>query len=103
MKTMIVLFNLKPEVNVAEYEQWAKEQDAPTVKTLSAIANFRVHRASGLLGTDAPSPYQYIEVVQIQDMEKLGQEIATEKMQAIQQQFQQFAENPQFILTEQFA
>jgi hypothetical protein len=103
MKTMIVLYNLKPEVTPAEYEQWAKETDAPTVKGLEAISDFQMHRANGLLGTEAPSPYQYIEVVQIQDMEKLGQEIATEKMQAIQQQFQQFADNPFFILTEQFA
>jgi REDY-like protein HapK len=103
MKTMIVLFNLKPEVNPAEYEQWARETDVPIVKSLNAIADFRVHRSFGLLGSEATPPYQYIEMTQIKDLDQLGQEIQTETMQQVVQAFQQFAENPIFILTEQFA
>jgi hypothetical protein len=103
MKTMIVLFNLKPEVNHVDYEQWARETDVPIIKSLQAVSDFRVHRSFGLLGSEAKPPYQYIEVTQIKDLDQLGEEVQSEKMQQVVQTFQQFAENPVFILTEQFA
>ncbi|GIW09941.1 MAG: hypothetical protein KatS3mg061_0998 [Dehalococcoidia bacterium] len=102
MATLIVLFSLKAGVSREAYERWAAEVDVPTVAALPAVDSFRVLRATGLLGGGQP-PYQYIEVIEVNDLDALGQAIATPAIQAIAAQFQQFAENPQFILTEQFA
>ncbi len=51
---IIVLFNLKPGVDIAAYEAWAKDIDIPGVNTLGSVDRFTTHRATGLFGSDAP-------------------------------------------------
>lgn len=97
---IIVLFNLKPGVDVAAYEAWAKTADIPGVNALGSVDAFTVHRATGLFGSDAASPYQYIEVIDIKGMDGFIGDISTEAFQAAAAPFQGFADNPQFILTE---
>jgi hypothetical protein len=97
---IIVLFNLKPGVDIAAYEAWAKDVDIPCVNALGSVDRFTVHRAIGLFGSDAPSPYQYIEVIDIKGMDGFVADISTEAFQAAAAPFRDFADNPQFILTE---
>ena len=97
---IIVLFNLIPGVDIGAYEKWAKEADIPGVNALGSVARFTVHRATGLFGSDAASPYQYIEVIDITGMDAFVGDISTEAFQAAAAPFQGFADNPQFILTE---
>jgi REDY-like protein HapK len=97
---IIVLFNLKAGVDVSAYEKWAKEADIPGVNALGSVDKFTVHRATGLFGSDAPSPYHYIEVIDITAMDGFIGDITTEAFQAAAAPFQEFADNPQFILTE---
>ena len=103
MATLIVLFNLRESVSASEYEAWAKSKDVPTVKGLSSIDDFRVFRSSGILGTDVAAPYQYIEIIEVSDMNQFGIDVSSEKMQAIAAEFGTFADNPTFILSEQSA
>lgn len=102
MATLIVLFNLKPGASREEYERWATERDVPTVSALTSVDSFRVLRATGLLGGGAP-PYHYVEVIEVSDLARFGEEIAGETIRAIAAEFQQFAEAPVFLLTEQLA
>jgi REDY-like protein HapK len=97
---IIVLFKLKPGVDIAAYKAWAKDVDIPGVNALGSVDRFTVHRATGLFGSDAPSPYQYIEVIDINGMDGFVADISTEAFQAAAAPFQGFADNPQFILTE---
>ena len=97
---IIVIFNLKEGVSAADYEAWAKKDDIPGVNRLSSVKGFTVHKATGLLGSDAASPYQYVEVLDITGMDPFLAEISTEEFQAMAAPFQDFADNPQFILTE---
>lgn len=96
---IIVLFNLRPGVDEETYEKWARERDIPAVDTLKSVDSFTVHKASGVLGTDAPAPYRYVEVVDVNDEAAFNAEIATETMKAIAAEFQALADNPTFILT----
>lgn len=96
---IVALFNLKPGVSVADYEAWAKESDLPTVNGLKSIDKFEVFRSAALLGTEAPPPYQYIEIIDVADMDAFGADVASEKMQAIAAQFQALADTT-FIVTE---
>lgn len=96
---IICLFNLKSDADVAAYEKWAREADIPTVNALPSVSGFTVHRATGLFGSDAPSPYQYVEVIDIKGMDEFVGDISTEAFQAAAAPFQAFADNPQFILT----
>lgn len=97
---IIVLMNLKAGVDPTTYEAWARGQDIPGVNALSSVRNFTVHKATGMFGSDAPSPYQYVEVIDIHGMDGFVADISTEEFQKMAAPFQEFADNPQFILTE---
>jgi hypothetical protein len=103
MTRIIVLFNLKADADRSAYENWAKTVDRPTVNGLPSVDGFTVHRSTGLLGSDSPAPFDYVEVLDVGSMDGLMTDISTEAMQAIARQFQGFADNPQFIVTEQIA
>jgi REDY-like protein HapK len=97
---IIVLFSLKPGVDAATYERWARSTDIPGVRALRSVSDFQVYRASGLLGTDARPPYTYIEVIDVPDMAAFGADVASDAVQKVASEFQRFADNPQFVLTE---
>ncbi|WP_077341977.1 REDY-like protein HapK [Pseudocolwellia agarivorans] len=99
MTTIVVLFNLKKDVSVSEYEQWAKETDLPTASGLPSVDQFEVLRAEGLLMSEDNAPYQYIEILKINSMEQFGTDVSSEVMQKVAQEFQSFADNPLFIST----
>lgn len=95
---IFVVFNLKPGVEPSVYEDWAKGSDIPMVRGLGSISGFDVYRTTGLLGSDATPPYAYVEVIDVGDDAAFGGDISTPEMQAIAEQFQTFADNPQFMV-----
>ena len=99
MSKIIVLFNLKPGVDVADYEKFARETDLPIVNALPSVRRFEVLKAQGLLSGGA-APYQYIAVIDLESLEQLGRDTATETMQKVAATFRSMADEPQFILTE---
>ena len=100
MSKIVVLFNLKDDASAADYEQWAKTTDLPTVRGLKSVDNFEVFRTTGLMGSTASPPYQYVEILDVKSLEMLGQDVATDTMQKVAAEFQTFADNPLFILTD---
>lgn len=100
MSRIVVLFNLKDGVDTADYENWALETDLPTVRNLRSVDDFSVLRSQGLLIGDGDAPYQYVEIIDVNDLETFGSEVSTETMQAVAAQFQAFAADPCFILTD---
>ncbi|QLC26082.1 REDY-like protein HapK [Parasphingopyxis algicola] len=97
---IIVLFNLKDGVSVAEYEEWAKTRDIPGVNALGSVDGFTVHKATGLFGSDAKPAYDYFEIIDVNDMDAFVADISTDEFQAAAAPFQDYADNPQFVLTE---
>ncbi len=100
MTKIIVLFNLQSGVSRADYESWARGTDLPLVRSLRSVAGFDVLRTRGLLGSDAPPPYAYVEVIDVSDMDTFGQELGSASMEAVAREFHTFADNPVFILSE---
>lgn len=101
MTKIVVLFNLKSDADIADYENWAKTTDIPTAGGLPSVDQFDVLKSQGLLMSEDKPPYEYIEILTINDMEKFGADVSTETMQKVAAQFQEFADNPLFIMTEQ--
>jgi hypothetical protein len=54
-----------------------------------------------MLGTDEAPPYQYIEILNINNFDTFGKEVSSETMGKVAQQFQSFADSPMFIVTEE--
>lgn len=97
MTRIIVLLNLKPGKDKAQYEAWACRLDIPTVNALSSIDKFEVFESMSMLGGGAP-PYEYIEVLDVNDMDAFFEDASSETMKAIAAEFQQWAD-PLFIVT----
>lgn len=100
MARLIVLFNLKPGQDAGAYERWAREVDLPTVRGFESVDGFDVNRATGLLMGEGDPPYQYIEVIDVNDMDGFAADVSTDAMKAIAAQFQEMTDNPVFILSD---
>ena len=97
--TLIVLFNLKQGKSPEDYERWAVTTDIETVKALGSVDDFKLYKADGLLMSDEPSPYQYAELIHVNDMDAFGGEVSTDTMKRVAAEFQEFADGPLFLLT----
>jgi len=100
MKTVIVLFSLKPGASREDYERWARDRDLPTVNALPSVSQFEVLKSAGLLLGEGRPPYEYIELIRVADMEAFGGDMASPAIQQGAAEFQAFADNPLFILCE---
>jgi hypothetical protein len=99
MTTIVVLFNLKDSADESAYQNWAKQTDIPTASGLTSVDAFEVLKAEGLLMSEDKPPYQYIEILKVNNMEQFGSDVGTANMQKVAAEFQQFADNPLFIMT----
>lgn len=100
MKTIVCLFNLKPGADREAYERWARERDLPTVNGLDSVERFEVLRSAGLLIGDGKPPYEYIEIIRVRDMDAFFRDVGTPAVQQGAAEFQSFADNPVFIVTD---
>lgn len=101
MATIVVLFNLKPGVDPAAYEAWARSTDLPTVNRLSAVERFEVLKSKGLLSGAEAAPYQYVEILRVSSVDALRSDIRAEPAMAeVARQFREYADAPVFIVTE---
>ncbi len=97
---IICLFNLKPGASRDAYEAWARGTDIPGVNALGSVNGFTVHRATGLFGSDGPSPFDYIEVIDIKGMDEFVADVSNPEFQKVAAGFGAFTDNPTFILTD---
>ena len=100
MTSVVVVFNLKAGVDPARYEAWARQTDLPNVKALASVRDFRVLRVATLM-SGARAPYQYVEIIELHSLEALRADVKSELMQRVAAEFREFADAPQFMVTEQ--
>ena len=103
MKTLIVLFRLKPGADASAYESWARSTDLPVVRGLPSVEGFEGFRTTGLLGSAARPPDDYVEMIGIRDTAQFGVDVATETMRRVASEFRQFADSPVFMLTDRIS
>jgi hypothetical protein len=64
------LNKLRPGVDPADYEAWIRDTDYPVARASSAIRSYDVTRIEGTLdGTGTPS-VQYLEVIEVTDIDE---------------------------------
>jgi hypothetical protein len=99
--TMIVLVDLKEGVRPADYERWVLETYAPAARNLPSVRDWRNYRIGGLLASDSAPPYEYIVTLDIEDLEQLGRDMASEEMQGLLSELHRFARVTQ-LMSERF-
>lgn len=64
------LNTLKPGVDPKDYEEWVRTVDYPIARGQSAINSYVVTRLTGHLGGTGDLPCQYLEVLEITDIDE---------------------------------
>src|SRR6516225_8909662 len=63
------LNRLREGVDADEYEAWIRRVDYPIARAQGAITGYTVSRIEGTLGAEGESPYDYLEVIEIIDLD----------------------------------
>src|SRR3954469_1883540 len=63
------LNKLRDGVDPGEYERFVREVDYPFARALPTIRSYVVTRLDGMLDGDGDLPYDYLEVVEITDLD----------------------------------
>jgi REDY-like protein HapK len=63
------LNTLRPDVEPADYEAWIQRVDYPIARKQQSIQSYVVTRLEGTLSGEGEPPYQYLEVIEITDLD----------------------------------
>jgi REDY-like protein HapK len=79
MPVVFFLNRLRPEASSADYERWVREVDYPTARALPPIMSYVVAKMTATLDGQ-PAPYDYIERVEITDIDDYRAALADPSM-----------------------
>ena len=103
MKIRYVITTLKRGVDPAAYEKWLREYDYRVAKTLPGIASYTTHRIEGPITGAESAGWNYIERIEIRDMEQYQRDLASPAGQELLRQlYENYLERPKnvFFTTE---
>jgi hypothetical protein len=81
---VIVFTKLNDGVDAAQYEKWVRTVDYPVARRQEPILSYEVYRANQrLLADSSESPYDYVEVIDVADVEKYLEAAGSEDMQSM--------------------
>ncbi|HEY7029905.1 MAG TPA: hypothetical protein VH482_01195 [Thermomicrobiales bacterium] len=89
MPVVFFLNRLRPGVKGEDYERWVREVDYPTARSLDTIHSYVVARMAATLDGAAPT-YDYVERVEISEIDAYRKELADPKMGDFAQQWSGF-------------
>jgi hypothetical protein len=99
--TMIVLVNLKEDVAPEEYERWLQDRYVPAILDLASVDEWRGYRVGGLPESGSDALYRYVVSVEINDLEQLGKDLESERVQRLLGELGRYADVTQ-LMTERF-
>lgn len=89
MAVVFFLNKLRPTASAEAYERWVQEVDYPTARALNTIKSYVVARTATTLDGQ-PSPYDYIERVEITGLDAYRDELNNPAMADFSKQWSSF-------------
>jgi hypothetical protein len=86
MPIRYVITTLKAGVRPEDYERWLREYDYRVAKTLPSIVSYRTHRIVGPITGAEQSGWNYIERIEVTDVEQYQRDIASPAGQELMRQ-----------------
>ncbi len=77
MPVRYVITTLKPGVKPEDYEQWLREYDYRVARTLPSIVSYRTHRIQGPIHGAEGAGWNYIERIEVRDVEQYQRDLAS--------------------------
>ncbi len=101
MAKIIITYSLKAGVTDAEYQQWVRATDYPTMRGVSRVASYVNHHVSRRMMGEGPLPFTYMELFDVPDLDGfLGEDMGTSAVQSILGYFMAHVENPDFLIAD---
>lgn len=63
------MYRLREGVDRAAYERWVREVDVPFATARRTLLRYECVHIDGQIGSDSPSPYDYIELLEVTDVD----------------------------------
>ena len=100
MTNLILRYRLKSGVTAADFEQWVKTTDHPSMRGLSRIQRFDTYRITGML-MGGEKTCDYVEVFEVNDFAGfLSDDMGGSTVQSVMGAFMGFADAPEFMIAE---
>ena len=96
MNRIVLLSRLRGEVEPADYEKWVVETDYPFARGLTAIRAYETSRVENyIFGTDGKfdPPYDYVEVIDVPDMNAYFEAMETEEGKAFLSEWSNYVDD----------
>lgn len=98
MPVRYVITTLKPGVKREDYERWLREYDYVVAKKLPSIVSYRTHRIEGPIDGAETAGWNYIERIEIRDVDQYQRDMASPAGQElIRQLYEHYLERPKNI------
>jgi len=98
MPVRYVITTLKPGVKREDYERWLREYDYVVAKKLPSIVSYRTHRIEGPINGAETAGWNYIERIEIRDVDQYQRDMASPAGQElIRQLYDNYLERPKNI------
>ena len=98
MPIRYVITTLKPGVKREDYERWLREYDYVVARKLPSIVSYRTHRIDGPINGAETAGWNYIERIEIRDVDQYQRDMASPAGQElIRQLYDNYLERPKNI------
>jgi hypothetical protein len=77
MPVRYVITTLRPGVRPEDYEKWLREYDYVVARTLPSIVSYRTHRIEGPITGAEGAGWNYIERIEVRDVEQYQRDLAS--------------------------
>jgi hypothetical protein len=84
------LNRLREGVDRGDYEDWIRRADYPVARRQPSIESYVVTRLDGTLGNEAEPPYQYLEVLEVTDINDYRTGLDSEDMKNLLAEWQTY-------------
>jgi hypothetical protein len=91
------LNKLREGVDPQEYEDWIRRVDYPVARAQGAITAYTVTRIEGTLSGEGESPYDYLEVIEITDLDAYRALGELPEFQQLLQEWSQYVAEAEMI------
>lgn len=98
MPVRYVITTLKEGVDPTDYERWLREYDYRVARTLPGIISYRTHRITAPIAGAEGAGWNYIERIEVRDVEQYRQDLASPAGQElIRQLYEHYLERSKTI------
>ena len=99
MAHILILYKLKDGISRQDFEHWLETSSAPALRSVQRIKTVSVYRTEKRVMSGGAPSVDYVELFDIPDMAGfVGEDIPSAALRKDMEEFQGFAQNPEYLL-----